>query len=356
MVLVITLIAGLMPRGNYAENWVTTSNSAAGIDIKQHGFVHGVLPRVKALSSDNYSASLLMEIVANEQLDSTFRLLLFLGDDCNDDPLIVGQWRTHLIVMQGCDFSNRTTRARLNTKLDSVLNETINISVQINSNRGELYLNGVSVSKKNESIYFPAESEHSLLLIGNSPDGFQGWAGKVNSMEFIEHSGTVTNSIDEPIQHRFTFNPSLTNLGFRSDSNTSQTELEIAKVGWFPQRKVLAQSSISSLIEHNTTDVIVNLLGFFPLGFCIAAVLSAYRGLRHLKLFTTAILLGTLVSLSIELLQVFIVGRHSNLHDVLLNGLGAAVGSLIFLLLLKSIDYYKRRAEKNETKNEHSEP
>ena len=93
--------------------------------------------------------------------------------------------------------------------------------------------------------------------------------------------------------------------------------------------------------DSNKIDALINLSGFIPLGFCLAAILHAYLGLCRFRMVFTAVLLGTLVSLKIELLQVFIVARRSNLHDVLLNGLGAAIGSLILFLFLKSYAFNK---------------
>ena len=339
-VLVITLMAGLTPRGNYAENWIAENSSAAGIDIKHYGYLSSVLPRFDAVTS-TYSTSLSLQFVASEQRDSTFRVILFFGDGCEDNPLIVGQWRTHLFVMQGCDFPNKTKRLRLSTKLDSVFNQRTDIVAQISKNKSELFVNGVSVSVKDESIYHPTVSEKSLLLIGNSPDGYHGWSGRVHSIEVFERSGTLTDASADTIRHRFTLSKSTENSGYASDSNTTQTELRIAKVGWFPRRKVLEPISIISLIENNKIDALINLSGFIPLGFCLAAILHVYLGLCRFRMVFTAVLLGTLVSLKIELLQVFIVARRSNLHDVLLNGLGAAIGSLILFLFLKSYAFNK---------------
>jgi VanZ family protein len=72
-------------------------------------------------------------------------------------------------------------------------------------------------------------------------------------------------------------------------------------------------------------DVILNVIGYVPLG--LAAFLALRRG--HSRGFAAggALALGYLLSLGMELLQVYLPGRVSSILDVLTNTLGTALGA-----------------------------
>ncbi|MEQ1857304.1 MAG: VanZ family protein [Longimicrobiales bacterium] len=71
--------------------------------------------------------------------------------------------------------------------------------------------------------------------------------------------------------------------------------------------------------DRGTADALLNLAFFVPLGLALA---HRRRGVVE------ALLLGTLLSASVELAQTFVPGRYPTFGDVLWNGLGAAVGAL----------------------------
>jgi VanZ family protein len=74
-------------------------------------------------------------------------------------------------------------------------------------------------------------------------------------------------------------------------------------------------------------DIAVNIAGFVPLGFLLSAFLwSTTRSQRPVL---TAILIGALISLTIELLQAYIPQRSSGMTDVITNTLGTAIGAIL---------------------------
>jgi glycopeptide antibiotics resistance protein len=83
-----------------------------------------------------------------------------------------------------------------------------------------------------------------------------------------------------------------------------------------------------------------NILLFMPLGF-LAPILW-----RKLKRFKHIIILGLIVSISIELLQLLQTlaggwGRATDIDDVICNVLGAIIGYFIYILFFKVVDKYK---------------
>lgn len=74
-------------------------------------------------------------------------------------------------------------------------------------------------------------------------------------------------------------------------------------------------------------DIAVNIAGFVPLGFLLSAFLwCTTRSQRPVR---TAILIGALISLTIELLQAYVPQRSSGMTDIITNTLGTAMGAIL---------------------------
>ena len=73
-------------------------------------------------------------------------------------------------------------------------------------------------------------------------------------------------------------------------------------------------------------DRVSNVLLYAPFGFCLSLWLTS--NLRNRKAILVAVFCGAILSLSIELMQVFISSRVPSLWDVTLNTLGALVGAV----------------------------
>jgi len=73
-------------------------------------------------------------------------------------------------------------------------------------------------------------------------------------------------------------------------------------------------------------DVIVNIVGFIPFGFCVCAYLWLKQPARYPG--WTVVALGTLTSLTIEVLQRFLPTRLSDATDVITNTLGTVIGAI----------------------------
>ena len=78
-----------------------------------------------------------------------------------------------------------------------------------------------------------------------------------------------------------------------------------------------------SMSRSYWSAVLKNIVGFVPFGFCFCACLSL-RKIRRPALAT--VILGTLVSLTIEILQAYLPTRDSGMTDLVTNTLGTYTG------------------------------
>jgi VanZ family protein len=79
--------------------------------------------------------------------------------------------------------------------------------------------------------------------------------------------------------------------------------------------------------RHYWKGVLLNVAGFVPLGFLLYAYLSLALHVRRGALIT--ILIGGLLSLTMEILQAFIPTRDSGMTDIITNTLGTAAGAAL---------------------------
>jgi VanZ family protein len=80
-------------------------------------------------------------------------------------------------------------------------------------------------------------------------------------------------------------------------------------------------------------DVIINLISYAPLGFFLALLPRQAAPWRRIA---TGFVLGSLVSLGIESLQMFVPPRDANAYDLAFNGLGALIGAAGGVVLARS--------------------
>lgn len=94
---------------------------------------------------------------------------------------------------------------------------------------------------------------------------------------------------------------------------------------------------------------IKNIVGFMPFGFCFFAWCRIGTSSRRAMLITLA--LGALVSLTIEILQIFLPMRDSGTTDIITNLLGTWVGALCYervsLMFLGTFPWMKTWPEEN---------
>jgi glycopeptide antibiotics resistance protein len=87
------------------------------------------------------------------------------------------------------------------------------------------------------------------------------------------------------------------------------------------------------LTKFYATDVSLNVFGFIPLGYLLMSIFTRFTGeYKQTTTILVILLVGFLLSFSIEIGQYFIPGRTSSLNDVAANGTGDLIGILLFLV------------------------
>jgi VanZ family protein len=80
-------------------------------------------------------------------------------------------------------------------------------------------------------------------------------------------------------------------------------------------------------------DLVANLLLYMPFGLCLVLAWPAHW--RRLTALVATVIVGTLLSVAVELLQVYAPSRVSSLTDVIINAIGTLAGGLIAIIYLE---------------------
>jgi hypothetical protein len=82
---------------------------------------------------------------------------------------------------------------------------------------------------------------------------------------------------------------------------------------------------------RNFIDLLINIVGFIPLGFLLAGYLK-HKGFRSVAFVLLSVAVGFGISLLIEILQAFLPSRSSDIVDLITNTSGTMIGCLVLML------------------------
>jgi hypothetical protein len=219
-----------------------------------------------------------------------------------------------------------------------------------------IYLNG-ELAKTSPKVLFTTQELSGVLLIGNSPVKNYSWAGDLRGLAFYGSELTATQvtqdyavwSKNEALGRLAGENPiAIYPFNERSGSVvhnqiTSQPDLFIP-----PRYFVLREGMLDvPWKEFNPTwgyaqDVLVNIGGLIPLGLFFCAYFARIERMNQPML--SAVLVGAIASLTIEVAQAWLPTRDSSCTDLITNISGTAIGALLYRLKLTQFLFAKYEA------------
>ena len=206
-----------------------------------------------------------------------------------------------------------------------------------------VYLDGV-LAKSAPGFRIPEDAFTGRLIVGDSPrqpDSFRGefrglaiYATGLNGAQVSRHyetwmkNGRPDIAPDERNAGLYLFNERSGNTIHNharagGDLYLPQTYTVVDKIRLEPFWKEFSFS------RSYWSGNLKNIVGFIPTGFCFYAYFRVARSVKRPVLFT--VVAGTLVSLTIEVLQSFLPTRDSGTTDLVTNALGTYLGVLLSL-------------------------
>jgi VanZ family protein len=288
--------------------------------------------------------ALSIEIVLRAENEATrcLRRILELRRSNRTEAFILGQWKSEVIVRS---FNTTPARGKRYHEIGvrGVLEagRTHLLTIVSGARGADIYTDGqlvkhepgVGLLKEDETL------EGHTVYLGNAPDLSCPWAGSVlgllifgTAMSSAEVAERQTLRSGERLQcssHRhapiacFRFD----DLARETITDFSSSDNNLSITGRLVFEKPMLELPDSQ--SFSASDLALNLLGFVPLGFLLCLFLLTTKRLPSWGCLLSTVIVGLLVSLAIEVTQVWLPGRDSSMLDLVANTLGTGMGGIV---------------------------
>lgn len=346
LILLITLYFGLRFKGFRLENHVTWLQDEPGIHIRRFGIAYAKIHNFQKFSS---LKKFTIEIAIKPEKSRTygFDLIMSVHDENDKDQLIIGQWNSHVVIMNGDDYSHKRKIKRITAEIFDKPFKKLMLTL-ISGNKGtELYINGKPVKERPDLTLSIPPGSNPILTLGDSVYGNNSWNGDMYGFAFYSHPLPV-DAIENHYKiweetksfSRFGEENPLILFDFDKkespDSMTGISRLDIPV--YFPvlkKRMLEPPWKGIRLDKSSIKDMVINLFGFMPMGAILYALLSNLCEISKKRIVLFSLLACFLLSLFIEITQAWIPSRSSQSLDLILNTAGGFLGAYGANRLLK---------------------
>ena len=139
------LFFGLRPKDFSFSNHVEWITKQPGIRFGRYGIAYTVPIKALSKTNDAYTNGFSIEIALKPESyhEEGFNVILALHDGIDGEQLIVGQWRSWFIIMNGDDYDHRRRTKRITIKPDETPPpRTRYVAIATGKNGTRVYLDG----------------------------------------------------------------------------------------------------------------------------------------------------------------------------------------------------------------------
>ena len=340
VILLVTLYFGLRPKDFDFSNNVKWTKNPAGIRFNRYGIAY--TDPIEELREDNgfgengFTIEIALRLWNNEE-DFNFIFVLNAGNDRKQ--LLLGQWRSWIIAMNGdaYDHKRRTKRISVNSASGSSAVKFITLTTGKDGTR--IYIDGQAIRTEKDLTLRVPHGGSTRLILGNSAYDRNSWKGDIYGLAIYRQILTAREAAHNFNRWSQTRNFSFAKNGkpvilYKFDGKEGTRVLDHAGGGHdlkIPSRMPILKKKILLapwkgfiFVNGSVEDILWNIVGFIPLGF-IAAATCDKAGSKHS--IVIAVTFCFTVSLLIEIIQAWLPSRSSDLLDLILNTLGALLGA-----------------------------
>jgi len=205
-----------------------------------------------------------------------------------------------------------------------------------------VYVDGI-LANRPERLRLPVNSFAGRIVLGGSPGQEDGWKGRLLGFAIYQRALTPPQVERHSQSWKATGSPEIAaedgpSAIYLFDEHAGSVIHSRAETGTdlsIPGKFVVPDQIFLepfwrefSMSRDYWSAALKNVVGFVPLGLSFYASLSVVRRVKRAALLT--ILLGTLVSITIEVLQADLPTRDSGMTDIFTNTLGTWAGVVLF--------------------------
>ena len=345
---------GLRPKDFYLFNNVTWISNQNGIHVGKYGIAYTDSSFTSDRSSSRLPDSgLSVEIALKSGAvkDERFKFLLVLHNGDDSEQLLIGQWRSSIILMNGDDYNGKQGIKKIGMRGTLLPHKIRFVTITSGEEEGtKVYIDGQLAAKKRDLfLKIPDGREETRLVVGNSVYGRHSWEGNIYGLAIYQYTITAKDAAfhfmrwskernfwfakeDEP-KLLYIFDEKTGETAF--DQSGGNHHIKIPSIMKMLKRKMLVLPWHD--IEFNRPllqDIIINILGFIPLGFLLNILFINMTGFIKEHAFLISVSLCFVISLIIEIAQAWMPSRSSSMLDLILNTLGALLGAMCYRFYL----------------------
>lgn len=235
--------------------------------------------------------------------------------------LLISKWQNHLAIRSRRDPAVvERGYAEIGRRKIFAGEKFVELVVCSEGDRTYVYVNGAIVETRSDfPLLGPDNAFVGSLAIGNSADGTKPFNGEIRSIEIFDaflKPGSPELAAAKPV------------VDLDLSSPVLPSDIEVPN--YFDPAKRQFLNPIKKNVDKAgyKRDVVINSLGFIPIGICFAA--AARRRVRSLVGVLVCVCLASFcLSMAIELGQGYMVHRDSSQLDVLLNTLSGCVAVVV---------------------------
>jgi len=346
--LVITAVfflAGLWPFNFSPENKVRWLQDQNGVQFYGQAIIYSTIPFFQ--SSNIPINSITIELwlqPERESYDYAARILSFY-DQQRTENMTLTQWKSTFIA-QG-RIRNRYPERYPKVGVKDALLKGVKRFFTITSGQEgtKIYIDGkLTGNSPKFNLLSEIEGNIGQLILGNSSTGKQYWTGNLLGLAIYNRSLTeeeVLKSFENWEKNKKSLFQKeeglISSYLFNEHSGTLAHDRVGAHHLLIPSRfKVLKKTILVPPWEDfrftrsYLMDILTNILGFIPFGFFLSAYLWMRKPRSIFRLLLTTTVIAGCMSLSIELSQVYLPTRNSQIMDIITNIIGTSIGTTLF--------------------------
>ena len=328
----LLLIAGLWPF-NFWESNKAGIDAVNGLHLSPPSSVYTSAPAEKLLDLRKFT--ILLHLSSDCYGSNGYLRILSYSLDDEGINFMIGQWEDSLVFKLRA--SGKPEPIHFETEGILQKGERGRVAIVFNGEKLVLYRDGhIKNEKKTGPLSFSNWDGSFPLLIGSEANGKFPWKGNIYSIMIFDRpflpeevqsfplSVTSGHISEKPIID-YSFNGGGSQI---KDHGIGQPAHLFIPERFTPyKRQLLALPGIQD-IRRNIGDILINVLAFIPLGFLLAGHFHR-RDLALKNALLFSIIIGFLISLTIEVLQAFLPSRNSSMTDLIMNTIGTAIGGII---------------------------
>ena len=335
------LAAGLWPFNPHPKNEVSWLGNENGLLFGDYGTIMSASPFRAVNPGEELPCSFEIWLEPGATYDSNVIAAFYTRE--NPHQFRLGQTADNLYIRRSSPDGKQSGRMSILT-VNHVFRQGKRLHVVVSSDKENttIYVNGMAAQESRE-FYLTNRNFTGELVIGNSPEENNSWNGKLRGIAIYDQAlgvSEVSEHFDAWAREgRVEIAEHKTALAiYPFDERTGSTVHNRAGSG--PDLNIPPYYTIYDPMfleppwrEFRANwdyckDVIENIAAFIPLGLFFCAYLSTVLRFKHAILI--AVILGGMVSLTIEVLQAFLPMRDSGMTDIITNTTGAAIGAILY--------------------------